>query len=76
MSGSGFGAMGLAVASYEWIAAITLVAVMVLITVIRPLPAPVRFQVQSGLDLTPSPFARWGGGLVIVITIMLYVVFW
>ena len=49
---------------------------MTLITVIRPLPEPVRFQDRSGLDLTPSPFARWGGAAVITLTVLLYVVFW
>ncbi len=55
---------------------VSLVAVMTVITVVRPLPAPVRFKVQSGLDLTPSPFARWGGMAVIGLTVLLYVVFW
>jgi SSS family solute:Na+ symporter len=55
---------------------VALVAVMAVITVIRPLAAPVRFQAQSGLDLTPSPFARWGGAAVVALTVLLYVVFW
>jgi SSS family solute:Na+ symporter len=55
---------------------VALVVVMSLITLVRPLAAPVRFRAQSGLDLAPSAFARWGGGAVIGLTILLYVVFW
>jgi SSS family solute:Na+ symporter len=55
---------------------LSLVAVMAMITILRPLPQPVRFKARSGLDLTPSPFARWGGAVVVVLTITLYVVFW
>ena len=55
---------------------VVLIIVMTILTVWRPLPAPVRFDVQPAIDLTPSPLAKWCGGAVVVLTVVLYVVFW
>jgi SSS family solute:Na+ symporter len=59
---------------------VVLLLVMTAFTMIRPLPEPVRlFEEAFGkrpFDLRPSPLARWFGGIVVLLTIMLYVVFW
>ena len=55
---------------------IILVAVMGILTLVKPLPQPVRFTTQSSIDLTPSPLANTLGWIVIVLTILLYIVFW
>ncbi len=55
---------------------VVLIVVMGMLTAWRPLPAPVRFDVQPAVDLTPSPLARYFGAAVVVLTVVLYVVFW
>lgn len=55
---------------------LVIVAVMALLTAIRPLAEPVRLPVVEGIDTTPSRGAkRWGVGIVVA-TIALYVLFW
>jgi SSS family solute:Na+ symporter len=57
-----------------------LLLVMAAITLARPLPEPVRLLGETvgekSIDLRPSSLARWLGGIVVLLTIMLYVVFW
>jgi SSS family solute:Na+ symporter len=55
---------------------LTVVAVMTALTLIRPLTTPVRYEVQTDIDLTPSRGARIGGVVVVLMTVLLYVVFW
>ncbi len=55
---------------------VVLIVVMGMLTAWRPLPTPVRFDVQPAVDLTPSPLARYCGAAVVVLTVVLYVVFW
>lgn len=52
------------------------IAVMLAITVVRPLPQPVQLGTFSRIDLTPSRAAKWFGALVVVLTVILYLVFW
>lgn len=47
-----------------------------LITLIRPLDKPVEMPVNEQMDLTESPLAKKAGIGVILLTILLYVVFW
>lgn len=51
-------------------------AVMGVITWLRPLPEPVRLPRTGRIDLTPSPGAKVAGLAVIAITIGLYIFFW
>lgn len=46
------------------------------ITLARPLAQPVEMPVNEEMDLTSSPFAKKAGIGVIILTIVLYVVFW
>lgn len=55
---------------------VTLLVVMAIITVVRPLPEPVRFARAGDIDLTPSRGARWMGAVVILLTVALYACFW
>jgi uncharacterized sodium:solute symporter family permease YidK len=52
-----------------------LILVMGVITILKPLPAPVTFKTTSDIDLTPSRSAKWFGGIVIALTVALYVFF-
>jgi SSS family solute:Na+ symporter len=52
------------------------VAAMLLITVLKPLPQPVNLATTSQIDLAPSAAAKRAGIAVVVLTILLYVVFW
>lgn len=52
-----------------------LVLVMGAITLWRPLAQPVVFNTHSSIDLTPHPLAKWGGMVVIAITIFFYIYF-
>lgn len=49
--------------------------VMAIITYLRPLPQPMEFKAQTGLDLKSSKGAVLAGVVVILITLALYVVF-
>jgi len=48
----------------------------IIVTIVRPLPEPVKMPVIEGLDLTPSRTAPVYGALVVILTVVLYVVFW
>ncbi len=53
-----------------------LVIIMAAITLFKPLKEPVKFEVKSRIDLAASPFAKWFGIVVILVTILLYIIFW
>ena len=50
-------------------------AVMWIITMIRPLPQPVEFKKQSSLNLTSSKGALVAGVIIVIITLAFYVIF-
>jgi SSS family solute:Na+ symporter len=52
------------------------IAVMLAITAIKPLAQPVQLATTSDIDMTPSKGAKALGGVVILLTIALYIVFW
>jgi SSS family solute:Na+ symporter len=51
------------------------VAVMTVITLIKPLPEPIEFKAQSNLNLASSRGALVGGIAVVILTLALYVIF-
>ncbi len=53
----------------------TVLLVMWLIAVAKPLPQPIEFKVNSRLDLTASAGAKTAGIVVVVATLILYVIF-
>jgi SSS family solute:Na+ symporter len=53
-----------------------LVLVMAVLTVVKPLPEPVTFPRKADIDLGPSRLALWLGNLVIILTVVLYIIFW
>ncbi len=55
---------------------IVLVAMMAIITAVKPLEKPVQLPVKEDIDVTPSPQAKIMGIVIIVITIILYAIFW
>ena len=55
---------------------IAIVIIMTVITAIKPLTEPVKLPVREDIDVTPSSGAKFAGIAIIVITIILYVVFW
>jgi len=55
---------------------LALVLVMTVITQIKPLEKPVTLPVKEGFDLRPSPGAKLAGVGIIVVTVILYVIFW
>ena len=55
---------------------VLLIITMTAITVIKPLPRPVEMPVREDLDMKPAPMIKWLGGIVIAITITLYIIFW
>lgn len=58
------------------ITAVCLTLVMAIVTVVKPLSQPVVMPVNKDFDMKPSPVALWAGICVIVITALLYYVFW
>jgi len=53
-----------------------IVAVLTVITVLKPLKSPVELPVNEKMDLTGSPIAKFFGWVVIVLTGGLYWYFW
>jgi SSS family solute:Na+ symporter len=51
-------------------------AVMGVITMVKPLKEPVKFPVKSDIDMNSSGTAKVFGLIVVVITIGLYILFW
>jgi len=50
--------------------------VMLIITLVRPLSEPKVMPTREDFDMRPAPSIVWLGGLVIVVTIALYIIFW
>jgi SSS family solute:Na+ symporter len=50
-------------------------AVMAIITLVKPLAVPIEFKQQSKLDLSSSGGAKIAGAVIIVITLLLYFLF-
>lgn len=55
---------------------LVIIGVMALITVRRPLAAPRVMPERKDFDMRPAPAVKWLGALIIVLTLILYVVFW
>ena len=53
-----------------------IVAVLTVMTVVRPLPKPVDLPVNPKMDMTTSNGAKAFGAFVILLTLALYVIFW
>jgi len=49
---------------------------MIIITITKPLTEPKKLPVREQFDMRPAPSVIWLGGLVIVITLALYAIFW
>ena len=49
---------------------------MTIITIMKPLKESVVLPKRTDIDLTPTPQLIWLGGAVIVITLILYAIFW
>jgi len=45
-------------------------------TLLKPLPAPVEMPVNENMDMTPSPIVKMLGYAVVALTVILYIVFW
>lgn len=53
-----------------------LIVAMTIVTILKPLKEPKVMPTRKDIDMTPAPSVIWLGGLVIAITISLYVIFW
>ena len=49
---------------------------MALITLYRPLKKPIEMPVRESFDMKPSNVVKWLGLAVIVVTVILYIIFW
>jgi SSS family solute:Na+ symporter len=50
--------------------------VMTIITILKPLKEPVKLPKRQDIDMSPTPKVLWMGISVIVITLLLYIIFW
>ena len=51
-------------------------AVLAIITVLKPMPRPVDLPVNTSMDMRVDPGTKIFGGVVVVLTVVLYIVFW
>ena len=49
---------------------------MTVITIVKPLKVPMQLPKRTDIDLTPTPQLVWLGGAVILVTLVLYGIFW
>ncbi|MEM7621959.1 MAG: sodium/solute symporter [Planctomycetota bacterium] len=54
---------------------IVITAVLGVLTIVKPLPEPVKLPVNEKMEMTSSPIAKVGGIAVVICTVILYVVF-
>ncbi len=55
---------------------VILIVIMTIITLFKPLPEPKKLPLQANFDLRPARSLKWLGPLVIIITLILYAIFW
>lgn len=55
---------------------VSLIAIMALITAVKPLKNPKVLPVKKDFDMKSTASVRWLGALVIVVTLILYIIFW
>jgi len=55
---------------------VVLMALMTLLSILKPLPEPKVFPIREGFDLKPSPVVFLLGGIVIACVIAFFIVFW
>jgi SSS family solute:Na+ symporter len=53
-----------------------IIAVLSIMTLVRPLAKPVDLPVNPKMDMTTSQGAKVAGAVVILLTLVLYVIFW
>lgn len=52
------------------------IATLTVLRLVAPLAKPVDLPVNEDMDITPSKGAKAGGAVVILLTVVLYIVFW
>ncbi len=70
------GAGNIAFLNQMAITAVCLTLVMIVFTVIKPLKEPVLMPVNKNFDMSHSPVVPAAGAAIIVVTLLLYYVFW
>jgi SSS family solute:Na+ symporter len=55
---------------------VLLIAVMTVITILKPLPEPKVMPKRENFDMMPAKSVIWLGTIVIAITLTLYIIFW
>ena len=55
---------------------ILLIIVMTIITLVKPLDKPKELPVRKDYDMTATSPVKWAGAAVVVITLILYGIFW
>jgi len=75
-----YGALKLAMPSLQFLNRMAVcfalcIAVMTIITVLKPLPQPVKFEQKVNIDLSSSKSAKLAGIIVVILTLALYVIF-
>ncbi len=55
---------------------ILVIIVMALITIVKPLDKPKELPVRKDYDMTATTPVKWAGAAVVVITLILYGIFW
>ena len=53
-----------------------ILAVLTLMTLLKPLPQPVTLPVNTSMDMTTDPRTKIFGGVVVLLTLILYAIFW
>ena len=59
--------------------AVTFVAIsiaMLIVTIIKPLKEPKQMPVNTDIDMKPAPSVVWIGSIIVLVTIVLYIIFW
>ena len=49
---------------------------MTIITLAKPLAEPVKMPVNPDIDMKPAPSVLWLGSTIVLVTVVLYIIFW
>jgi len=55
---------------------VTIIVIMTLITMIKPLDKPKQMPINEKIDMRPAPSVVWLGSAVIACVILFYIIFW
>ncbi len=55
---------------------VSVIIAMLFVTIFKPLKEPKQMPINSDIDMKPAPSVIWIGSSIVLVTIVLYIIFW